>query len=146
MLSYHHALTIVVVCSSTSPIRIFANFNASKTHLSALFLSLSLSKKKKIIHPYVPARTLRTLRSSSSSLLQMPSARTITYGERAFSIRVSRLWNSLPLNIKQAGSVDHFKGTLNTISVQTGIRLVTHSFIVFCSSLIIFVFFNAFAL
>ena len=41
-----------------------------------------------IIHPYVPARTLR---SSSSNLLQMPSARTITYGERAFSIRAPRL-------------------------------------------------------
>ena len=39
MLSYHHALTIVIVCSSSSPIRIFANFNASKTHLPALLLS-----------------------------------------------------------------------------------------------------------
>ena len=42
----------------------------------------------------------------------MPSARTSTYGERAFSIRAPRLWNSLPLNIKKAGSVDHFKELL----------------------------------
>ena len=62
-----------------------------------------------MLHPYVPTRTLR---SSSSNLLQMPSARTITYGERAFSIRAPKLWNALPLNIKQAGSVEHFKKLL----------------------------------
>ena len=39
MLSYLLARTIVIVYSSTSPIRIFANFNASKTHLPALLLS-----------------------------------------------------------------------------------------------------------
>ena len=39
MLPYLLALTIVIVYSSTSPIRIFANFDVSKTHLHALLLS-----------------------------------------------------------------------------------------------------------
>ena len=172
-------LTIAIVCLLTSSIRIFANFNKSKTHLPALLLSqknvitstqscltplaachsphnfkvLLLTYKtlsgmapaymSDVIHPYVPARTLR---SSSSNLLQMPSARTITYKERAFSIRARRLWNSLPLNIKQARSVNHFKELLKKLSVQTGIWLVTHSFHVFCYLSITFVFIYVFAL
>ena len=62
-----------------------------------------------IVRPYVPVRTLR---SSHSNLLQMPGARTVTYGERAFSIRAPKLWNALPMNIKQARSVYHFKKLL----------------------------------
>ena len=87
---------------------------------------MALAYMSDIIHPYVPARTLR---SSSSNLLQMPSAGTITYGERAFSIRAPRLWNSLPLNIKKAGSVDHFKELLKHICSNW--HLIGDSFIQF---------------
>ena len=45
---YLLAWTIVIVCSSTSPIRIFANFNVSNTHLPALLLS---QKKTGSHHP-----------------------------------------------------------------------------------------------
>ena len=88
-----------------------------------------------IIHPYVPARTLR---SSSSNLLQMPSARTITYGERAFFNNQGSKTVEFSAAKHQAGWIGwSLQGPLKTISVQTGIWLVTLSFTVFCSSLII---------
>ena len=62
-----------------------------------------------ILHPYIPTRSLR---SSSSSLLQCPVPRTKTYGERAFSCMAPKLWNALPITIKNARSVDHFKKLL----------------------------------
>ena len=84
-----------------------------------------------IIHPYVPARTLR---SSSSNLLQMPSARTITYRERSLLNQGSKTVEFSAAK-HQAGWIGwSLQGTLKTISVQTGIWLVTHSFNVFCSS------------
>ena len=176
--SYLLAVTIVIVYSSTSPIRIFANFNVSKTHLPALLLSQKTgSHHTNLVWPPLVAchsphklqsssayiqNSLRygtclhvwhytslcsykdtKLRSSSSNLLQMPSARTITYGERAFSIRAPRLEFSAAKH--QASWIGwSLQGTLKTISVQTGTWLVTHSFIVFCSSLIIFVTFMYF--
>ena len=52
--------------------------------------------KSDMIHPYIP---IRTLRSSSKNLLQMPSARTVTYGERAFSFNAPRLSNNPDLSV-----------------------------------------------
>ena len=64
-----------------------------------------------LLHSYVPTRTLR---SSSQDLLQTPSCRTKTYGERAFSIIAPKLWNDLPYEIRHAPSINQFKNSLKT--------------------------------
>lgn len=64
-----------------------------------------------LIKKCVPARTLR---SSTKSLLQVPSTKTITYGQRAFSSAGPRLWNSLPENLKIKNTVSSFKASLKT--------------------------------
>ena len=65
-----------------------------------------------LLQPYIPSRTLR---SSSQSLLQLPSRiSTKSYGQRSFSHAAPSLWNNLPLHIRTADSVNTFKSLLKT--------------------------------
>ena len=57
------------------------------------------------------------LRSTAQNLLELPSNREVAtayYGKRAFSVSAPSLWNKLPLNIRNANSVDSFKRQLKT--------------------------------
>ena len=54
----------------------------------------------------------RQLRSSDQHLLYIPSSRTSSHGDRAFSVNAPKLWNALPLFIKQAENVSTFKKLL----------------------------------
>ena len=56
----------------------------------------------------------RTLRSSSDALLTEHSARLRNYGARAFCVVAPKLWNNLPLNMRECGSVNSFKRLLKT--------------------------------
>ena len=56
----------------------------------------------------------RTRRSSSDSLLTARSARLRNYGDRDFCVAALKLWNDLPLNIRECGSVHSFKRLLKT--------------------------------
>ena len=56
----------------------------------------------------------RSLRSSNSLLLNIPKTRLKTYGDRAFSVAAPRLWNDLPLRIRQSSSTNIFKTNLKT--------------------------------
>ena len=64
-----------------------------------------------LLSRYIPARNLR---SSNMNLLEVPTIRTKTYGQRAFSYAAPYLWNQLPECIKNAESVDSFKRLLKT--------------------------------
>jgi NADH/NAD ratio-sensing transcriptional regulator Rex len=66
---------------------------------------------KELIKPYKPVRSLR---SESAFLLQVPSTRTKTYGESRFDKAVASLWNSLPVHLRVAKSIDIFKVGLKT--------------------------------
>ena len=63
-----------------------------------------------LIHPYVPSRTLR---SSDTQQLQDRRSETAT-ADRRFSVAAPRLWNSLPLHVRAAKSIDTFKAQLKT--------------------------------
>ncbi len=58
-------------------------------------------------------RPSRSLRSSSQLLLTQPKART-RIGERAFSFAGPKLWNELPLAVRQCTTIEHFKVALKT--------------------------------
>ncbi|KAF7652861.1 hypothetical protein LDENG_00091350, partial [Lucifuga dentata] len=62
-----------------------------------------------LLHPYTPSQSLQ---SSSAALLSVPSFRLSTMGARAFSCSVPRLWNFLPLHIRQLDSITHFKSQI----------------------------------
>ena len=60
---------------------------------------------------YQPSRTLR---SSCQNLLVEPKFRLSSCGSRAFVYAAPRLWNSLPLDIRCASSLNCFKSLLKT--------------------------------
>jgi hypothetical protein len=64
-----------------------------------------------MVQPYQPTRSLR---SDNQELLVEPRTKLVTYGDRAFSAAAPRLWNNLPLHIKQSSSVECFKRQLKT--------------------------------
>ena len=63
------------------------------------------------LHHYTPCRCLR---SSDSNLLVIPKTTTVTYRDRSFRAIAPKLWNQLPLVIRQSNSVDRFKKALKT--------------------------------
>lgn len=64
-----------------------------------------------LLEHYVPGRTLR---SASKGLLIVPKSTTATYGDRAFSIAAPKLWNDLPVRIRNADSINQFKSLVKT--------------------------------
>ena len=56
----------------------------------------------------------RSLRSASQKLLVVHHTNMKTYGDRAFSIAGPKLWNQLPLSIRELSSIDSFKKSLKT--------------------------------
>ena len=49
------------------------------------------------------------LRSTDSLQLNVPKSRTVTYGDRSFSVAGPTIWNSIPIAIRRAGSITSFK-------------------------------------
>ena len=76
----------------------------------------STSYLESIIQEHHPSRTLR---SSTRSLLCIPSIKSNSYGGRAFSAAAPELWNSIPEYIKRA---ETFKTRLKTFLFQKHYR------------------------
>ena len=55
-----------------------------------------------------------TLRSVGGNLLTVPPSRMRSYGDRRFAHAAPTLWNSLPLNVRNADSLNAFKRMLKT--------------------------------
>ena len=64
-----------------------------------------------LVRLYTPRRTLR---SEGSLSLCVPSSKTVTFGDKAFTVAGPVLWNKLPLSIRNAVSVSMFKKALKT--------------------------------
>ena len=65
-----------------------------------------------LLTPYIPSRSLR---SSNQSLLVVPRSIRKSYGDRAFAVAAPRLWNALPIRMRQPGfSLAAFKKCLKT--------------------------------
>ena len=54
------------------------------------------------------------VRTNNQLLLQVPRTKCLTFGDRSFSVAAPKIWNGLPLDIKQSTSVDCFKSTLKS--------------------------------
>ena len=81
-----------------------------------LFLHLSLASEEprylfKQLHWYAPRRELR---SQSSHLLAIPRTKT-KIGERAFTIFAPKLWNKLPLSLRQETSFTKLERSLTNL-------------------------------
>jgi len=58
--------------------------------------------------------TRRRLRSATTNALVVPPTRHSTDGDRAFSVAAARVWNSLPVSITSAATLNTFKQRLKT--------------------------------
>ena len=56
---------------------------------------------------------IRSLRSSKQETLKVPFART-TYYEKSFSVTGPKLWNSLPIQIRQSSNLITFKQSVKS--------------------------------
>ena len=57
----------------------------------------------------------RTLRSGSSTyLLSVPPSRTVTHGDRCFTVASPTLWNNLPVSLRTAKCLTQFRSQLKT--------------------------------
>ena len=68
-----------------------------------------------LLIPYVPTRSLLSL---DKKLLVEPKSRLKSYGDRSFSICAPRLWNKLPMSLRECEKVDTFKSNLKTYSFK----------------------------
>ena len=60
---------------------------------------------------------LLNLRSQSQHPLSVPKSRTVTYGDRAFSVCAPKLWNELPFQLRMSSNIhcQAFKSGLKTM-------------------------------
>ena len=61
------------------------------------------------------AKYTHNLRSQSQHLLSVPKSRTVTYGNRAFSVCAPKLWNELPFQLRMSSNIQAFKSGLKTM-------------------------------
>ena len=80
------------------------------TLLVEVFKTLAGLNPSFMANIFIPKHTNYNLRSAN--LLEIPKARSITYGTNAFTFQASLLWNSLPDEIKNETSVIKFKRKL----------------------------------
>ena len=64
-----------------------------------------------LLHDYKPGRT--GLRSANRHLLHEPRSNN-SFGDRSFAICAPRLWNQLPIHIKNSHTLSAFKTALKT--------------------------------
>lgn len=64
-----------------------------------------------LLHQHAPVRALR---STSQLLLDVPTSRLKTRGDRAFSVAALILWKALPFHIRAAQTLENFKSLLKT--------------------------------
>ena len=64
-----------------------------------------------LLHQYSPPRSLR---SSDHELLCIPKVRTKKYGERTFAYSAPKLYNDLPVSLRQSSTLNVFKASLKT--------------------------------
>jgi len=63
-----------------------------------------------LLTPYQPHRSLHSV---SQNLLTVPRCNS-SFGQRSFSYSAPRIWNDLPLAVRQSPSLDSFKRNLKT--------------------------------
>ena len=66
----------------------------------------------KLLKPHEPSRQLR---SADKNLLVVPRSKSSSYGDRAFSCAVPRLWNALPDTMRKIPTEYTFKKCLKTM-------------------------------
>ena len=112
------------ICTSRGHLPLYFIVNASVRYRIQYKILLTTYKASHLLAPcylsdllefYQP---IRTLRSSSESLLVVNRAHLRQFGDRAFCIATPHLWNDLPRNMRTCDSIYQFKRLLKTCFFQ----------------------------
>ncbi len=103
-------ITPVLVSLHWLPVSFRVDFKILMLTYKALH-GLAPQYLSELLIPYTPTRDLR---SSETGLLTVPLTRLRLMGDRAFSSLAPKLWNSLPIEIRQAETLSTFKSRLKT--------------------------------
>ena len=76
--------------------------------------SSTLAKLSDLLNSFSPSRSLRS--SADTRFLKIPLYKCKIKGDRDFSFFGPSVWNSLPLHIRKATTIDTFKSTVKPIS------------------------------
>ena len=58
--------------------------------------------------------SLQNCQSTRNSTLQIPKAKLVNYGDRAFEVAAPSLWNKLPMSLRNTDNYNSFKKNLKT--------------------------------
>lgn len=72
------------------------------------------------------------LRSDQQQHLVIPKTRCKPFGDRAFAVAGPKLWNNLPLSIRQSGTTNDFESNLKTYLFQDAFGLKFYIRLEFC--------------
>ena len=67
-----------------------------------------------LLKPYEEVQMRDDLRSTTQHLLHIPRSGSVFFGDWSFRVAGPTEWNALPLDIKQANSIETFKSKLKT--------------------------------
>ena len=79
-----------------------------------------------LLSPYSMSKSLRSL---DQGLLAIPQSRRKMKGDRSFATVTTRIWNSLPIEIRSANTLETFKQCLKInliIIIQTGLQVTCY--------------------
>ena len=99
---------------------------SKQTRIDFKIATLAYRHFNKTLSSYLSVRLTthtpsRSLRYCSAQFLSAPRVKLKTAGERSFRFQVSRVWNSLPIEIRQSPSLSPFKTNLKTC-IHTSIK------------------------
>ena len=77
-----------------------------------LIVILTLLNLSRMLQPKPTSRYF--LRNNNETLLIIPQTRCKTFGDRAFAVAGPKIWNSLPLHIRETENLHNFKNKLKT--------------------------------
>ena len=107
---YNH-ITPVLIDLHWLPVQFRVEYKVL-THVYKALHGESPTYIRNMIEKYVPRRSLRSENVSVS--LVVPRCRTVTYGDRSFKSAAPKLWNALPVVLKDANTLSCFKRALKT--------------------------------
>ena len=78
-----------------------------------MYKCIHFSAPQYLIDKFIVSRPLLNTRGNTNNNLSVPLYRK-TFGQRTFNFLGSKLWNAIPLDIRQASSLDNFKYNYRT--------------------------------
>ena len=114
----HSHITPILISLHWLPVKFRVDFKIALLVYKALNGSAPISA---LLSPKSASKY--DLRSDDQDLLQVPATKLKTVGDRAFTSAAPRIWNTLPLEIRQSENISIFKKQLKTFLFKNAFNI-----------------------